>query len=159
MSTLQREEAKAGKESVGPALSIQRAVAAGHFLLVTQDVSQPLAYPAIHFPHASRGMLEVAKPPTQRRVETMDRDLQAHAAAAPRAEADRIPQLPLALVPRPAPALVEPVAQELEARRRRVHHTRLVRMKRQAGHSRPLLHLFQGVLGFLLRLTEDHKVV
>lgn len=101
MGDLQREEAQLGKERVGPALSIQRAVAAGHFLLVTQDVSQPLAYPAVHFPHASGGMLEVAKPPTQRRIETMDRDLQAHAAAAPRVAADRIPQLPLAFVPRP----------------------------------------------------------
>jgi hypothetical protein len=57
-------------------------------------------------------MFEVTEPATQHGVDLFDRCLKRHAAGTPGLVADRVTQFQLALVPRPAPALVEPVAEE-----------------------------------------------
>ena len=115
MGLLQREQPQPGKVGVGPALMIGPATSAAMAMTFTQEASQPHAHPSVHLGQGPAvGVLEVAKPTPQARVDPSDDRPKAHPGRSPQPGLERLTQLSLALVPRPTPALGEAEAQELK---------------------------------------------
>src|SRR5712691_10904305 len=108
---------------------------AGTLLLLAQQLAQPPSNEAVECDEGGRvGMLEVAEPAAQHRVEIIDDPLEALASCPSCLGPDVVLEAGQALLTDPTPAGFEPVAEELEALPGppAVADMRLVRMQTQA---------------------------
>src|SRR5712691_5737685 len=108
---------------------------AGTFLLLAQERAQPSADELVeHDEGAGIGMLEVAEPAAQHRVEFFDDPREADPARSSRLRPDVVLEAGQALLADKALSGFKPIAEELEAfpRLPAVAHVRLVRMQTQA---------------------------
>src|SRR5215204_5290141 len=117
MGCVKGEQSLSGEEGIGPAFMIGvTAPGAWPLLLLAQEGTQPSSDEAVHLGEGRMvGMLEVAEPASQRRIEVADDARQAVAARAPRLVSHLVLEPVEALLAHPSPASLEPVAQELEA--------------------------------------------
>src|SRR5882672_6975182 len=134
---------------------------AGALFLLTQDRAQASADKAVEDTEQSwRGMLEVAKPPPQQRVEVIDDPPQAVAPAAARQTSHFVLERLQALLAHQPATCLEPVAKEIEtlSRLAAVADPCLVWVQDQAVGRHPRRDLAQGDLGLRFRPAQDHKV-
>src|SRR6266545_7730135 len=115
MGLLQAEQTGRGKEGVGPALMVGAAGIAPPLGAPAQDRAQAPTDEAVERREARPvAVLEVGEPAPQHGVEIADDTLQGLSQQPRRARPDGLSELGPALVARPTPAALEPVAQELE---------------------------------------------
>src|SRR5262245_26876290 len=131
---LQAEQPLLGKEGVGPLDLIEPAGEAASPVALAQDGPQPPSYPCIER-REGRGtaVLEVLEPSPQRAVHILDDRVQTVPRRSPGLGADRILELPEALVSRPALAGREAIAEELKALSACIDQSGLGRVQRQSG--------------------------
>src|SRR3954453_5394146 len=134
-----------GEVGIRPSLMIRIGPTKSRTLvLLAQDRAQPSSDEAVQRAElGTHGVLEVAKPAFEHRIEIADDPLQARTPASPRLAAHLVPDRFAALLAHEAVAPLEPVAQELEplTRLSAVSDPRLVRMQCQTVGRHPRLDL------------------
>src|SRR5215813_2314927 len=162
MALLQAVEAMLGKEGIWPSVMIG-SVRSGDALtlrLFPQHASQPAADPAVErFEDPAVAVLEVFEPAPQDGIHAGDDLGQALSGGALGLGSDVVLELSQALLPRPAFAGLEAVAQEIKAIAARIDEPGLVGMQRQPGLRRPLPHRRQRRGRLLRASTQHHEVV
>src|SRR5690625_611646 len=148
---------------VGPAYLIGPGESeTGPLFLLAQDGAQPPAYELVQaLEGVAAGVLEVAKPTSQYRVQSVDDPRQALPARPSRLLPDLAFETGEALLADIASAAGEAVAKELEAlcRSPTVDDVGLVRMQAKAVLRHPFLDRRERGLGLFLAPAENHEVV
>src|ERR1700724_3624382 len=134
----------------------------GPLVLLAQDGSQPPPNETIKVAELEWcGVLEIAEPSPQRRIEIRDDPREAVTSAAYSLGPHLVLERSQALLSHEPATRLEPVAEEIESLSRlsAVDDPRLVRMQRQAVGRRPRLDFTQRSYRRGFRLAEDHEVV
>lgn len=149
-----------GKEGVGPATVIETTATSATVVAPTQNATQSHANPRVQrWKRGSVTMLEVVKPSLQSPIDVRDDDRQATTIVPLRFRAERVLKVPETFPTRPAIAALEVIPQKIKSSRlRRVHDACLLRMQRQSGFRRPLLHRVQRPHRFGLASTQNYEV-
>src|SRR5215469_15567988 len=151
------------EESIGPALVVGLAPPnAGALFLLAQDGAQPAADKAVEDAEQSRcGVLKIAEPAPQQRVEIMDDPLKAVASAAAGDASHFVLERRQALLAHQPATRLKPVAQELKplSRLAAVADPCLLWVQGQAVGRDPRLNLAQGGHSLCFRPAQEHKVV
>src|SRR5262245_9548286 len=162
-SCVKREQPGLGEEGVGPALVIGWTESkARPLFLLAQEGAQPSANELVqHDKGAGMGMFEVAEPAAQHRVEVGDDAREVDPARSSRPHPDVILEAIEALLADKPSSGFEPVAEELKTLPwlPAVADMGLVRLQMQAIVRHPGTDFFQGGIGLLAALAQDHEVV
>src|SRR5512145_1321209 len=129
-------------------------------LSASQDASESHPNPAIYRnKDVVMTMFEVFKPAHQYSIQRGDDPFQALSVVAFGHASDGVFEFLQALPSRPFLALLEMVSEKVKASwRRRIYHSRFVRMQFQSCLPSPLLQQLQGLPGFSFALTHNHQV-
>src|SRR5271157_3009886 len=161
MGRHQREQPALRKVGFGPALMIRSASRSLSAPPAAQDAAQSHAHPTVQ--RGERGLmavLKIPKPAPQGLIQIDEGGRQALPVRAPGLGSNCVSKFSLTLPAWPFAALLEMVAEKIEAPwLGGVHNSRLDRMQSQSGCCRPALHLFQRPLSFPFRATQHHEVV
>src|SRR6202022_593933 len=157
------EQSLVREEGVRPSLVVVFASSEpGPLVLLAQDGTQPPPNETIKVAELEWcGVLEIAEPSPQRRVDIRDDPREAVTSAAYRLGPHLVLERFQALLSHEPATRLEPVAEEIESLPRllAVDDPRLVRMQRQAVGRSPRLHFTQRSYRRGFRLAEDHEVV
>src|SRR6266478_3891031 len=159
----QGEQSLVREEGVRPSLMVGFASSEpGPLVLLAQDGTQPPPNETIKVAELEWcGVLEIAEPSPQRRIEIRDDPREAVTSAAYRFGPHLVLERFQALLSHEPATRLEPVAEEIESLPRllAVDDPRLVRMQPQAIGRYPRLDLTQCSYRLGFRLAEDHEVV
>jgi hypothetical protein len=149
-----------GKEGIRPAIMIDSAAVASTTATMAKHTAQTHSNPAIqHDKRPAAAVLKVRKPTFQRPIHVRDDDRQAIAIIPPGFLADGVLQFPETLSPRPSLALFEVISQKIKTSRLHcIDDPSLLRMQRQSGFRRPVLHHFQRSARFGFAATQNDEV-
>src|SRR5882724_1227519 len=157
------EQSLIREEGVRPSLLVGFASSeAGPLVLLAQDGAQPPPDETIKNAELEWcGMLEIAEPSPQRRIEIRDDPREAVTSAAYRFSPHLVLERSQALVSHQPTTRFESVAEEVESlpRLSAVDDPRLVRMQRQAIGRRPRIDFAQRGPRLVFRSAEDHEVI
>src|SRR6202163_604776 len=157
------EQSLVREEGVRPSLVVVFASSEpGPLVLLAQDGTQPPPNETIKVAELEWcGVLEIAEPSPQRRVDIRDDPREAVTSAAYRLGPHLVLERFQALLSHEPATRLEPVAEEIEslARLSAVNRPRLVRMQRQAIGHRPRVDFAQRGPRLLFRPAEDHEVI
>ena len=161
MGLNETEKTLLAKVRIGPAPMISATTPATAAGVCTQDTAEPHPHPTIeHHKGPPPAVLVVLEPAAQLWIEALDGHRQTDTRGAAGDLADVVFELPQTLSPGPTLALLEVIAQEVEAARFcRVYDPRLLRVQLQAPMLQQGIELCQRSLRFRLTATQDHAIV